>query len=378
MARKLLLLTAALILLQGYNRLVAQSSDDLLNLMINKGVITQNEADSIRAEAAIKAQSDKEKQKKFTFNTSRLLQFSGYVQFRYQNFQAEGIPDGFDIRRARLDIRGDILPTWEYRLQVDFAVVPKVLDAYAGFKPYSFLKIQGGQFKLPISAENLMASHKMEFIDRAQVVEAMTSRSRDILGSNNGRDVGVMAYGSLLKHNERFLAEYSMGIFNGQGANITDKNEAKDFCGRLLLHPIAGLDIGGSYYNGYDYMIVKPDTGNFIRIRYAGEAAWSFKRIILRGEYISGDDGPVKKEGFNIQAIWSVIPKKLQLLARYDQFEPNKHKGQDISVWYVSGINFYFNDYAKVGLNYSYRTEEGGKDMMVSNDLMSVQVQIGF
>lgn len=34
----------------------AQTSEEVLNLMINKGVISQSDADSLRAEAAIKAQ----------------------------------------------------------------------------------------------------------------------------------------------------------------------------------------------------------------------------------------------------------------------------------------------------------------------------------
>jgi len=379
MAGKLYLLTAVFILMAATaTRLQAQSADELLNIMVAKGVISQTEADSMRAEAAIRAQTAKEKQKNFTFNTSRLLQFSGYVQVRFQSNQAKGVPDGFDIRRARLDIRGDLSTTWEYRLQVDFAVLPKVLDAYAIFKPFNFLKFEAGQFKVPLSADNIMASNKMEFIDRSQVTEALAFRSRDVIGNNNGRDIGVMVFGSLFKMDDRFLVDYFMGGFNGQGINTLDRNEAKNFGGRLLIHPLKGLDIGGAYYNGYDYTIIKPDTGNFIRKRYAGEFAYTYNRLSVKAEYIAGQDGRLKRDGFFVQASFLFLNKKLQALAKYDQYEPDKAKGNDIGTWYIAGVNYFFNNWAKIGVNYTYKSEEGGEVNKINNDLISAQLQVGF
>jgi len=41
----------------------AQTSDDVLNLLIQKGLVKQNDADSIRADYALKQQEAKEKQK---------------------------------------------------------------------------------------------------------------------------------------------------------------------------------------------------------------------------------------------------------------------------------------------------------------------------
>ena len=143
-----------------------------------------------------------------------MLQFSGYIQTRFQSNQKAGTPDGLDIRRARLDIRGDVKTAWEYRLQVDFAGTPKLLDGYAVFKPFDFLKVQVGQFKIPLSPDNIMASGKMEFIDRSQVTEALVSRGKDVLGNNNGRDIGAMVFGSLLKIKDKNYVDYYIGGFN--------------------------------------------------------------------------------------------------------------------------------------------------------------------
>jgi len=356
----------------------AQSSDEMLNLMVGKGLITAAEADSMRAEAAIKAQTNKEKQNVATFNANRLLQFSGYIQMRYQFNQAKEVSDGIDIRRARLDIRGDVHARWEYRLQLDFAGSPKILDAYAVYKPFYFLKVQVGQFKIPMSPDNLVSSSKMEFIDRSQITEALVSRSRDVLGNHNGRDIGVMLSGNVMKYRDRYLVEYFVAGFNGQGVNTTDKNESKDFTGRLLVHPVKGFDIGAAYYSGYDYFIMKPDTGNFRRLRYSGEAAYTKGRLTLKGEFMSGDDGNIKRQGYFAQAGFFIWPKRIQLLARYDEFDPDIRKGKDISSWYVGGINIFFNEYARLGINYILKNEEGGSEFKVKNDLVSAQFQIGF
>ncbi len=355
----------------------AQTLDDILNLLVSKGAIQQEEADSLRAEAAVKAQVSRDKQKAGVW-LSKNMQLIGYIQTRYQHFEQGQSAGGFDIRRARLNLQGDIHVSWEYRLQVDMAGQPKILDAYAVYKPWNFMKFQAGSFKVPWSQDNLMASGKMEFIDRSQVTEALVSRSRDVLGNNNGRDIGVMIFGSLLKVKGRYLVDYYAGVFNGQGLNVTDKNKAKDIMARLLFHPIKGLDAGVAYVNGYDNFILKPDTGNFVRFRYAGECSYTWKRLTLKGEYIAGGDGNIKKEGFFAQAGFFVWPGRLQLLAKYDQFEPDKARGKDITVYYTGGLNFFFNEYAKIGINYSYRTEEGGSDFQVKNDLLSIQLQAGF
>jgi hypothetical protein len=41
--------------------------------------------------------------------------------------------------------------------------------------------------------ENLASSNKLEMIDRSQVVEAIVARGKDLIGNQNGRDMGFEA-----------------------------------------------------------------------------------------------------------------------------------------------------------------------------------------
>ncbi|MEP7265371.1 MAG: porin [Bacteroidota bacterium] len=356
------------------NLLKAQTSDDLLNLMIGKKLISQEDADSIRADAALKAQEAKEKQKTFTISAKRPIAITGYTQVRFQSLQESGKVDYADVRRARLDVRGNVVPTWEYRVQFDLAASPKLLDGYTVFKPFDFFKLEAGQFKIPFSMENLAQSNNMETIDRSQVVEALTSRSRDILGNNNGRDVGVQAFGSILKIKDRFIIDYFVGGFNGNGINTADNNEPKDAVARIVFHPVKGLDIGGSWYNGYD-KYGTPVARNHVRTRVGGELSYIYKIASLKGEYIEGEDGGIKRSGYYAQLASYIYKKKFQLVFKYDAFDQDTDKDDDATINYVGGINFFFNDYAKIQVNATIRTEETKN---VNNDIIGVQLQVGF
>ena len=102
-------------------KLRAQSTNDLLNLMVANKTITAEQADSLRAEAAIKQQEADANKKSFFVNAARSMKLSGYTQVRFQQFDETGKISGTDIRRARLNLQGDVTPYWSYQFQFDFA-----------------------------------------------------------------------------------------------------------------------------------------------------------------------------------------------------------------------------------------------------------------
>lgn len=389
------LLGIVILALVCHNVKAQQTSEEMINLLISKNVITQHEADSVRAVIAIKAQDDKAKQKKFNLTSNRWLTINGYTQIAFVSQQEAGKIDGFGIRRARLDMKGAITDKWDYRMQLDFASSPKILDATIGFRTGDYLKITAGQFKVPFSMENLAASNKLESVDRSQVVEALVARTRDVIGIHNGRDIGLQLSGSLVRIDDRFLVDYAVGVFNGAGINptaitqskdfagrnvylpIADNNEAKDFAGRLLFHPVAGLDIGGSYYNGYDMWYSKNDSAakNQVRKRIGGEISYILNDFSIKGEYIKGRDAKTNRSGWYAQAGYYFIPKKFQVLIKYDTYDPDLDKENNISTHYITCLSYYFNEYTRLQASYNHRNEEGTQ---INNDAIAIQLQIGF
>jgi phosphate-selective porin OprO and OprP len=363
-------------------KVFGQNPNDILNLLINNKTITQEQADSIRAEAAIKQQETDANRKSFFVNAVKQIQISGYTQIRYQILDEKGKIDGFDIRRARLDIKGSISPYFAYRLQTDFALSPKLLDANADIKLADYFNITVGQFKIPFSLENLTSSNKLEAIDRSQAVEALVYRSKDVIGNHNGRDIGMQTGGSFLKIKNKSLIDYRLGLFNGNGINRSDSiTESKTVVGRLVFHPVKGLDIGGSYLNGHEYFDPDPKKNqplqrdNYDMIRFGTELSYEYKNISLRSEFLSGKDGTISRQGYYIQAGYYIIPQKLQFIAKLDSYDKNMDKAGDVSTYYIGALNFNFNPVTRLQVGYTIKKEESNE---ISNNLAVFQFQIGF
>lgn len=354
---------------------LAQTTNDVLDLLIKDKILTQEEADSARVEAAIKQHELDINKKSFFVTTGRLIQLSGYTQIRYRNQDESGKTDGFDVRRARLDVKGNLTPHFSYRLQTDFASSPKLLDAYADIKIFNFLNFTIGQAKIPFSLENLASSNKMESIDRSQVVEALVARGKDPIGNQNGRDIGIQVGGSLLKYKWRYLLDYKIGVFNGSGINSEDKNENKDIVGRLIYHPFKGIDLGGSYYTGKGNFGT-PSPTNQDRTRYGIELSCDYKSYTFRSEFISGKDGIVNKKGWYAQAGCYVIPQKLQVIIKYDVYDPNASISNNLSSNYIIGGTYNFNTWSRIQAGYTFNKTEGIK--VAHNNLGVLQYQISF
>jgi phosphate-selective porin len=275
-----------------------------------------------------------------------------------------------------VDLRGVITPKWGYRLQIDF-VDAKIMDVYAECKLNQYFNFQLGQFLVPFSLNSITSNAKLEIMDRAQAVEALVARGKDKIGDQSGRDIGLQVGGTLLKLGENPFIEYKIALFNGAGKDVSaDNNEAKDIVGRLIINPLKDLSIGGSYYNGYDFIETSDTTSDFKeRTRLGLEASYTFGRISAKGEYIMGNDGPVDRSGYYVQAGFYLLPKKFQVVAKYDYYDKNTSKDGDASTWYVGGLNYFFNPNVLLQLNYTFKEEESNS---YNNNLAAVQLQVTF
>ena len=360
----------------------AQSNDELLNLLIKKNLLTQQEADSLRSDLALKEQQKRDKEKENQHNISigsKALQISGLVQARYQGFQQSGVNNAFDLHRARLDAKGNITDQWSYEVYTEFAGTTKLLDAYTAYKIADFLKFQAGQFKVPLTYESLVSDSQLDFIDRSQVVEALAGRSKDVTGNQNGRDIGIQVSGSFAKIDNRYLFDYTFGVFNGAGYDVTtDNNNHKDIAARLGIHPLKGLDFGGSLYEGEDIPLATTKVPNPVtqaRNRYGVDGHYITGPFSVTAEYLHGTDGSIKKDGWYAQAGYFVLPK-LQLVAKYDTYDPNKIVTTDRSTIYYGGFNYVFNSWTKLAVDYLYKREQ--TTVQVKNNIIEAQLQIAF
>ena len=167
----------------------------------------------------------------------------------------------------------------------------------------------------------------MDFIDRSQVVEALAGRSKDVIGNQNGRDIGIQVSGSFAKLNDHYLFDYTFGVLMVPDMMLPQIIIIiKILPARLGVHPITGLDFGGSLYQGEDIPAATTKVPNPVtqaRNRYGFDGRYATGPFSVTAEYLHGTDASVQRDGWYAQAGYFVLPK-LQLVAKYDTYDPNK------------------------------------------------------
>lgn len=316
--------------------------------------------------AEAQTQTTGEKIKEFA---DKHLKLSGYLQGGFEWNEASDPETSFYLRRARVSLTGTAAKEKiDYRLQVDMANSPKICDLYFRYKPLNELNVQLGQYKLPFSLENeLYGPTKFEFIEYSYLTTYLVRNNKAFDGiSATGRDMGVQLYGSFLARDGYSIINYNVGVFNGSGINAKDNNSSKDFIARLIVKPIKGLSISGSYmysetaFGSKEYMKAP---------RWSVGAIYDVRHWIARAEFAQADFGGNKTNafyalaGYHFEKPWSVV-------ARYE-FIRDDFNTMDEDRVTIGGVYKPFK-FLRLQLNYAYtmnaRIEKNfnGINLMVS------------
>lgn len=326
------------------------------------------------------------------------------AQYTFDSFKTNAgvdeISNTFNVRRARLDLKGNINKHLEFRVQTEFANTMKLLDAYIAVKIKPWLNFKIGQQKIPFTIENPYSLNDLEVIEYAQVVSKLSGFS-DISGNKNyggGRDVGLIAYGSFFNREQSGkkydILAYTLGIYNGNGINFKDNNNGKDFAARLDFHPfMEDLMITGAAYIGTQSLVKDTLDGN--RQRYTIGAQYKNEKLTVRSEYIYGitdkedrtksnwlsaqkSDGVYvmatyyfsikgKKEGANVQKIAPVL--------RFDYMNDDINVDNSKSTYYMAGVNYYPMKHLRVQLNYTLKTAKANDN---NGHMVAALVSVNF
>lgn len=336
------------------------------------------------------------------------VQVVGYIQGQYEyQFLDDGLSplnglkadNGFYFNRARLGVVGNIPYDFSYYVMVEFSPTkggPYLLDAFITYKRLApWINVSMGQFKSPFGLELNTPCQSLHTINRSRVVSELASPFRDI---------GLMIFGGTADKeifgltNPNVFA-WKFAITNGTGMNVMDNNKGKDYTGRLIFSPIAGLSVGGSYRYG-TLKPSDPTMDDDVRTRYGFDISVEKANFLVQAEYINGNDqgsslvgggcgetptlviGDFVKNGFFVQALY-MTPWKIQPVIKYESYDPDAdvdyNKQQDITF----GFNYFFNEWTRLQANYVYRTEESSDTVLadyheIGNDFFVLQLQVKF
>jgi phosphate-selective porin OprO/OprP len=307
----------------------------------------------------------------------------------------------FYLRRARLNATGRFLEDFDFRLEMDLTGSlgnttgerAQLTDGFINWNHFAYLNVKVGQFKTPFGFEQLYGDPKLFTIERTLVNDRLTLN----------RQVGLQVAGDLLdKH-----LSYALGTFNGNGTNNSfNDNNKFDWVGRVVVTPWKGQLMGDpasvsiaangftaedtalalSTDLGIDSTPTTTDHDGIFTGKRRGQgvdAQLVSGRFELWGEYLNTRYEPannipkpqLKAKGGYVQAAFFIVPKKFQIVAKQETFDPNDTVKNDQTDTTTLGLNYYIkgND-LKVMLDY-LRVKVGRLD---SQDKVIARLQVGF
>lgn len=302
---------------------------------------------------------------------SLIPRVTGMINLRYSYDESRKDEQGFDVRRVRLGMRGNLHEKLDYVMQAEYAGNVRLLDAYLRWKIAPEFNVQVGQFKVHYSMETLGGPANWLTAESPTAVSRLNGYN-DLSGlasHKNGRDIGLMFYGGLI-HKELFdVLRYRIGVFNGNGYNLKDNNRKKDVAGMLWINPVRQFSITGSYYYG----TYGPRNNDHVRNRASAGIEWRDNKLAVRSEYLWGNTAGQHSHGAYAQVAYTVC-QMVQPVVSYDFFK------QDESVEAYQhnmqvGLNITPVKYVRIQASYIHTLNKGSQNANPKhNNLAEVQV----
>ena len=258
----------------------ASTAQDLLKILRAKKIVTEEEYNSLvedlnneeiqekteRRKAKLKEATldeAREKQKeeaktaiKATFkdgitwesaDKSTSLSLNGRIQLDYRSYGgADALnADTFDVRRADLSGKGTFYDAYSFLVQADIAQNGVALDeGWFNIAWWKAAQFRFGQFKMPMSLEELTSDLHIDFQERSLVNAQVPGKERGAM--IHGQPMDGVYYGLALSTGQ--------GKNNNEGNNVVDSN---DVIGRLAVnfanifdYKNAVFHVAGSFSDG--------------------------------------------------------------------------------------------------------------------------------
>jgi len=379
------------------------SAKTLEDVLKEKGVITEADYKEITRVKPI----DYKIGKGFTFTSADekfQLSLGGRLQARYTFFDREQESGAASQRQDVSEWRIRRMKVWmsgyaytkdlTYLLQTEMTQTSsspstgtgnagaKFIDhAYLNYRLMDEVQLLVGQTKVPFGRQWLTGSGNLSFIDRSPVSDAFRP----------GYDIGLKLHGKIAKG----LVTYDFGGYGGKGQGIISGTNDNSFAARLTVNPLgelpyneADLDttgkplvsVGANYF--YDRLAftrgADAGTSTFesTNQNFMSSAGWlTASRTFGRGvqsekveaqmigidaafkwlgsytvaEYFIGQaEGDrsgalLRAHGFFAQTGYCVIPKKLEIAARYSYLDPNRDARNDLLTEVAGAVSYYFS-----------------------------------
>jgi len=272
--------------------------------------------------------------------------------FRY-SLADDGFQGGrtFELGNARISLRGNIDNGFYYRLFLNFAGEPNILDAYIGYRVNSALRLTLGAMKPKQSLDYIPSPASTDFIDRTRIAGLLV-QSRE-LGLSAEGDIGGLYYFA--------------GLFNGNKHRAGNNNNKFYTIGRVqyrfreLFPGFLQLAVHGSYGNTPG--VQAGNSGPLLfgkRTIMGADFRLETNDFLLAAEYLTGDleiekndaeqtetiSGYYITSGYNISDKTMILGRWQNWSRKLDSTDDNQFTiGVNQGITSITSLQFNFDSY---------------------------------
>ena len=379
--------SAAVLSLSGM--VYADTTEDLVNALVTKGVLTEEEG-ALLSKGHDKKKANtpvvKNKGGKFSIQSAdgkNEIAVTGRMHFDYRNSDLDDkdfgdastdeydvdtkstSPNEFEMRRARIGIKGKLDGVWKYDVVLNgVGKSSNVLDTasltWAAMKPF---QIQVGRFKQAFNLEGLTSSNDIDFVERSFMNQISPHKK-----------LGVAFKGEPTKGMTYAVTKYQEGFSND---DVMDEN---NYSGRLTYNWAEANKIKDSIFHvgiaGFteDYSLTPKSSSNggttthgtIFKFKSAGRGFSPLAKMDVEGQNVTASISGKSKSNLHVEnkfaaleGIFAKGPFKLQAEYGQGNFEgTNEISGggaeADVKTGYISA------KYILTGEHYA-KSYKGGK-----------------
>jgi len=323
-----------------------------LSELTSKVASLENSVDTLKGNVSNLEESDK---KGWKFNSGEKFKITGGLQGQFTgNFKKgdDQYPSNFALPYSEIRFSGDVNTKVGYVA----ALVPTrafngsensiLREAYVSLNVIPKHTAYVGQNMVPIGYEGPQNPMAIETIDKAQMSRKVTDMP----------DLGVKIDGDW-----EFLS-YSVGAYNGNGHLQSDTNGHLALASWITAKPLykypqlGNFELGGGCYTG--------NNGNYNKDILSFYSAYKHKKFALWGEYLTADGYDLSKQkadSFYVHTSY-YLTDKLQVLARFDQFDPNTKVSKNLNTEYTVGTNYLLRDNLSLMLGLVQVSNQAGRN----------------
>jgi phosphate-selective porin OprO/OprP len=367
--KKLAVAVSGVVLLMAGQFALADSTTDIVDALVSKGVLTEEEGKLISKghESKKKAEGTVAFKNGFKINSGdgkSNFSVNGRVMADYRDFDIDAkaatgaavSPEnasGFDIRRAYLGVKGNFLGFVNYEATGDFAGSNTLKYYWVEPVLSEKFKVRFGLFKMPGSLEQLTSSRFIDFTERDWVASMAPAVNKGIMV--HGVPTTGMTY-ALSVSNGGLLADAGSGTTR----ETSNSADGKALNGRLTLNfaELAGNKeaighVGGWF--GWDENLPTMGAGA-VAFRTNGRGTQFFNTQATTGTSVMYSNPEIKRGG--LEGIAAMGPVKVQGEYAMMNFQQQGYKDKEITAGYI-GIS-----YMLTGEQYASSYKNGLMDRM--------------